>query len=215
MAEFHSTTQPFISELFTQLLNQYDRFMLLNIFVDDDNELKNVYINAAHAHNKKILNNIQNVDAGFDLFAPGNGNPNDDTISFYGADNGANMSPVNKLDFKIICSAQMHLDTGRTFNTGYYMHPRSSLSKTQLRLANSTGIIDSGYRGHLMAMFDVVNIPYNTKVRTDGDYHGKKHDRYIQICAPGLVPIVVNIVNSVEVLGQTQRADGGFGSTGR
>ena len=94
------------------------------------------------------------------------------------------------------------------------MYPRSSLSKTQLRLANSVGIIDAGYRGHLMGMFDVVNIdPDDDK---DADYFGKKFDRYLQICAPGLVPIVVEIVNTKEELGEeTERGDGGFGSTGR
>jgi dUTP pyrophosphatase len=89
------------------------------------------------------------------------------------------------------------------------MYPRSSISKTRLRLANSTGIIDAGYRGHLMGMFDVV---YNNDTT---DYCVKKFDRYLQICAPELVPIVVNIVDSLEDLGeQTERGQGGFGSTG-
>ena len=39
--------------------------------------------------------------------------------------------------------------------------------------------------------------------------------RLLQICAPGLVPIYVNIVDTFEELGQsTLRGDGGFGSTG-
>ena len=93
------------------------------------------------------------------------------------------------------------------------MYPRSSLSKTRLRLVNSTGIIDAGYRGHLMGMFDVVKIQDDDQ---HSDYYGKKFDRYLQICAPGLVPIVVNIADSLEDLGeQTERGQGGFGSTGR
>jgi len=98
------------------------------------------------------------------------------------------------------------------------MYPRSSLSKTQLRLANSTGIIDAGYRGHLMGMFDVVNIsPDNLQNENrDADYFGQKYDRYLQICAPGLVPIIVEIVETKNELGlETERGDGGFGSTGR
>jgi dUTPase len=44
----------------------------------------------------------------------------------------------------------------------------------------------------------------------------EKYDRLLQICAPGLVPIVVEIVNTMEELGsQTERGTGGFGSTGR
>ena len=107
----------------------------------------------------------------------------------------------------------MFVESGKNYNTGYYMHPRSSLSKTQLRLANSTGIIDAGYRGHLMGMFDVVNIEQH-KRSSDADYFGKKYDKYLQICAPGLVPIIVEIVGTKEELGEeTARGEGGFGST--
>jgi dUTP pyrophosphatase len=125
-------------------------------------------------------------------------------------------SPVNKLDLQVCCSARMYLDSGKNFNTGYYMYPRSSLSKTQLRLANSVGIIDAGYRGHLMGMFDVVNIDPCKKNDMEADYCGNVYDRYLQICAPGLVPIIVEIVNSKQDLGdETERGEGGFGSTGR
>ena len=48
------------------------------------------------------------------------------------------------------------------------------------------------------------------------EYVVEKYDRLLQICAPGLVPIVVEVVNSIEELGsQTERGAGGFGSTGR
>jgi dUTP pyrophosphatase len=137
-------------------------------------------------------------------------------LRFFGPD-WLDANPVNKVDFKVICSAKMYTDTGKVFNTGYYMYPRSSLSKTQLRLANATGIIDAGYRGHLIGMFDVVNIPSDAQNDDkEFDYVGSKFDRYLQICAPGLVPILVEIVNSKEELGEeTERGTGGFGSTGR
>ncbi len=110
----------------------------------------------------------------------------------------------------------MVLNTRKSYNTGYYMYPRSSLSKTQLRLANSVGIIDAGYRGHLMGMFDVVNVPQSNHENKEADYFGQKYDRYLQICAPGLVPIIVEIVETKDELGtETERGDGGFGSTGR
>lgn len=205
------------------LLSEYDKFMLLKLFVDsNDNELKNTYLNAANQHNNKVLNSPDCIDAGFDLYAPGNEGQDlqlyGDNLRFFGPNNTSNASPVNKLDFKVRCSAQI-VTPNKVFNTGYYMYPRSSLSKTQLRLANATGIIDAGYRGHLMGMFDVVNIPTNNNNQNnniDCDYCGKKLDRYLQICAPGLVPIVVEIVESVEDLGKkTLRGDCGFGSTGR
>lgn len=192
-----------------RLLNMYDKVMVLRVFVDsDDDRLRDMYRNAAIAHNNKLLTNMQHIDAGFDLFAP-------ETIDFFGP-GWPQKSPVNKLDFKICCAARMHADTGKNYNTGYYMHPRSSLSKTQLRLANSTGIVDAGYRGHLIGMFDVVNIPPNSPTDRVSDYSGMKYDRYLQICAPGLVPIMVEIVDSLSDLGdETERGAGGFGSTGR
>ena len=47
------------------------------------------------------------------------------------------------------------------------------------------------------------------------DYEGKAYERYIQICAPGLIPMIVEIVDNIEALGEkTERGQGGFGSTG-
>jgi dUTPase len=205
----------FIPNIINRLLNIYDKIMVLKLFVvSSDLNLYDTYINAANNHNSKLLNDPTYIDAGFDLFAPGNEDTDNGVLRFFGP-NWRDRSPVNKLDYKVCCSAQMFTDSGKKFNTGYYMYPRSSLSKTQLRLANSTGIIDAGYRGHLIGMFDVVNIPENHSDDVEEDYLGKKYERYLQICAPGLVPIVVEIVNSKEELGEeTQRGSGGFGSTG-
>ena len=43
----------------------------------------------------------------------------------------------------------------------------------------------------------------------------KIYSRILQICAPGLVPIIVELVDSLAELGETARGEGGFGSTGR
>ena len=191
-----------IYSIINNLFGMYDKVMILKLFVAaNDTNLYEMYISAANTHNNKIVNDTTHIDAGFDLFATGNTN-DDDYLHFSGL--------ANKLDLKVCCSARMVTDSGKNFNTGYYMYPRSSLSKTQLRLANSVGIIDAGYRGHLMGMLDVLPNMSST------DYIGRKYDRYLQICAPGLVPIVVEIVTSMEELGEeTERGAGGFGSTGR
>ena len=203
------------------LLNIYDRVMVLKLYVDvNDTNLIDRYRDAANNHNNNLLNNPHYIDAGFDLFSPGAPDSRDDNncdpliLRFFG-EGWENQSPVNKLNLRVICSAKIFTDTGKNFNTGYYMHPRSSISKTPLRLANSTGIIDAGYRGHLMGMFDVVNLPDNLTPRRKADYLGQKFDRYLQICAPGMIPIIVEIVDSREDLGEeTVRGSGGFGSTG-
>ena len=221
-----------INNKYENLLSLYNQVMYLKVFVDcNDENLIELYTNAAKKTNDKLLNfqKLDFIDAGFDLFAPNNEGKElqirGNDLYFYGP-NFENKNPVNKLDFKVKCSAKMiklkpisSVESEKlkyiTSNTGFYMYPRSSLSKTQLRLANSVGIIDSGYRGNLMGMFDVVNINLENK-QIDADYIGKAYERYVQICAPGLVPIIVKVVKSLNELGETtERGDGGFGSTGK
>jgi len=205
-----------------RMLDVYPSTMHLKIFVENnDYELKKLYIAAAENHNNKLRNQVSYIDVGFDLHIPvptcvqEYENTQDiNIIKFFGVGRSDN-SPVNKVDFNIKCSAQMYTDKGKVYNTGYYIHPRSSLSKTNLRLANATGIIDAGYRGNIIGMFDVTNIDTNNR-DPDADYYANKYDRLVQICAPSLVPIVVEIVDSIADLGDdTDRGTGGFGSTGR
>ena len=198
--------------LLNNLLIRYPNVMVLKMFVDSsDNNLKNMYTESASVHNDKLETQTQHIDAGFDLFAPGSDNNDNEEIClpFFNTTREDGFTPSNKLDFKVCCSAQMFTDTGKSYNTGYYMYPRSSLSKTSLRLANSVGIIDSGYRGHLIGMLDVINTENQC-------YYGKAYDRYLQVCAPTLAPIIVEIVETKDALGnETERGDNGFGSTGR
>jgi dUTPase len=206
MTDFLNNRQQIVDNL----LKTYDKVMHLKLFVvldSHDKSLKNLYTNAAISHNNKLVTQSDEIDAGFDLYCP-------DNLAFYGKSE-EQKNPAYKLDLNICCSAQIITDTGKTYNTGYYLHPRSSNSKTKLRLANATGIIDSGYRGSLMGMFDVVNIHPN-QLEEEPQCKVYKNDRYLQICAPGLVPIMVEIVDSKDELGiQTIRGEGGFGSTGR
>jgi len=193
------------------LLKIYDKIMHLKIFVDsEDDILKAIYLDASKKHNDKLMKNPEHIDGGFDLYSPGN---KGDELVDYGETLRFSYISTNKLDYEIICSAKIYTDQGKSYNTGYYMYPRSSLSKTQLRLANCTGIIDAGYRGHLIGMFDVISHEEQSEY---SKYYGSAYDRYLQICAPGLVPIVVEIVKTIEELGEkTERGEGGFGSTGK
>jgi len=171
-----------------QLIAKYDKYMMLTIY-SDNASLRELYSYHASKHNTKLLAS-DHIDAGFDIFTA------DHTLCF--ADR------LNKIDFGIKCSAQIITDSNKQYGTGFYMYPRSSLSKTQLRLANAVGIIDSGYRGNLIGAFDALS-----------DCSISKRDRLVQICAPSLMPIVVSVVSSEGDLGeQTERGDGGFGSTG-
>jgi dUTP pyrophosphatase len=82
--------------------------------------------------------------------------------------------------------------------------PRSSIRKYELALSNSVGVIDSGYRGELQATFKKTNgldsLAY------------KVGDRIAQIMIIPYPPIEFDEVND---LSDTERGDGGFGSTGK
>jgi dUTP pyrophosphatase len=84
----------------------------------------------------------------------------------------------------------------------YYLYPRSSLgSKTTLRLSNSVGVIDSGYRGPIMAFVDNIG---------NKDVTFKKGDRWFQICSSNLDNITMEFVDN---LSASERGTQGFGST--
>jgi dUTPase len=199
-------------------ISDQEQFMYLSIFVDsNDEEFKKLYVEAAQKHNTKILQDPHFYDAGFDLYLPKNSNQNDiygDGTRFFSTGWDDIPIPVNKVDFNVKCCAKMY-NGSKSYFTPFYTYARSSMSKTPLRLANNQGIIDAGYRGNLIGMFDCI---YNTDKSDDRDFdwYMEKYSRMLQICAPGLVPIYVNIVDKLEDLGpSTSRGVGGFGSTGK
>lgn len=171
------------------------QIMVLNLFVDGSQDLKNIYLSAADKHNLALMEDPHFCNSGFDLFLP-----EEQTFT---------SGSVNKASFKVKCSAKIcniDNDSITSYFTGYSMHPRSSLSKTALRLANCTGIIDAGYRGPLIGMFDCIASPCVIDSYT----------RLLQICAPDLMPIYVRVIDSLTELGpETSRGEGGFGSTGK
>ena len=89
----------------------------------------------------------------------------------------------------------------------YMLLPRSSMgSKTPLRLSNSVGVIDAGYRGHIIACVDCLK---------KAEVVLSKYQRMFQIVAFSGRPIYVELVDKHTDLGSTERGDGGFGSTGK
>ena len=102
----------------------------------------------------------------------------------------------------LIYNTRLYQNLGKEMGCSYYMYPRSSIIKTPLRIANSVGIIDRGYRGNLMACFDNIS---------DEDYTIVKGTRLIQICSPYLDSISFSLKDN---LSETSRGSGGYGSTG-
>ena len=168
-------------------------YMLLRIMVEDP-ELKEKYVEHIARHNHKMTTE-QFADSGFDLITPYFNS------SIVGSHRFVSRR-VNKLDLKVKCAAILCHPNGTERNTGYYLYPRSSISKTCIRLANSVGIIDAGYRGSIMTMLDVIY---------GDEFYLEAYQRMFQICAPGLLPILVELVDDLGVA--TSRGEGGFGST--
>jgi dUTP pyrophosphatase len=82
--------------------------------------------------------------------------------------------------------------------------PRSGLAARHgIALVNSPGLIDSGYRGEVRVLL----------LNTDADAHFEVSpgDRIAQLL---LVPFAAAEAVEVEKLAASERADGGFGSTG-
>ena len=85
----------------------------------------------------------------------------------------------------------------------YYLLPRSSISKTPLRMSNSIGLIDGGYRGEIMASCDNIK---------NYSYEVEAGQRLFQLVASDSSPINYVIADT---LSDSSRSDGGFGSTGK
>ena len=198
------------------------KYYKLYIYIDPllGQDIKNMYEKNAAAHNLVVdnyltalynaNNNIGSLsddeynqiindscfDSGFDLLCPENINQDF-------------LRTLNRItiDYKINCCMKVsNIDRSWGYS-GYYLYSRSSTPiKTPLRLANSVGIIDSGYRGNIKAAFDI---------KSNISFEVERSNRYVQICPPNLeYPMKVFIVDNYDQLGSTKRGSGGFGSTG-
>lgn len=100
------------------------------------------------------------------------------------------------------------------------LFPRSSNCKKDLWLTNSVGVIDSNYRGEITFKYRPIDTYSNDYLEDDKcriNYNNKGHiyeagDRVGQLV---VIPIPDVIVNEVEKLTETDRGDGGYGSTGK
>ena len=152
--------------------------------------------NVWNIYNKDIIIGNSKKDSGFDLYVP------KDVVIPPGEIKLINMGikcAVSKKEWNPTYQRWM-----LNIPSPYYLYPRSSSSKRGIILANSVGIIDCGYRGPLMAAF------YNTKKEP---VEIKAGDRIIQLCMPDLsYDFSVELVESLD---ETERGEGGLGSTGK
>ena len=170
--------------------------MLVLYLVPDDPATKEMYMAAVDAYMAKPK---AERDAGFDLFSVAATVPGMSPTASGGSSSEGAAVKVGQT-----CRAAVYDPMLGRFRA-YWMLPRSSISKTPLRLANSVGLIDAGYRGPLLAMV----------YSTGKDFTIGFGDRYFQISGPELLPFErIEIVDEIPG-GATIRGEGGFGSTGR
>ena len=185
-------------------------FAVLKLAVSkSDAKLAELYKTHIDKHNESTLSSSF-PNSGFDLFVPQDAVFEHDFVTKF-------------VDLKIkgemiYCDKTMEVEVedgdgeeitlhGVSYSCAYYVYPRSSISKTPLMLANHVGVIDSGYRGNLMAALR--KLPQESRK----EYVVEKHTRLFQICHPTLCPVYVVLVDESE-LNSSERGEGGFGSTG-
>lgn len=109
-------------------------------------------------------------------------------------------------DVELLADMAQLVPTGLAFEIpeGYQLriYNRSGNALRGLILANSVGIIDTGYRGEVKGVFYSIY----------GDHIVHKGDKIMQM---ELVRLNDIELEEVEALSETDRGTGGFGSTGR
>jgi len=96
--------------------------------------------------------------------------------------------------------------------------PRSSVSKYNLILANSIGLVDADYRGEVLLRFKYIWQPEDLKFNKDNLFEGmininkiyKKGDKICQLKVTKVENIEFILVNELD---STNRGEDGFGST--
>ena len=172
-------------------MTEFTARVTLRIYIPPEYEtLRAFYRARIEDHNNALFTNLY-ADSGFDL-----GMPTDVDI-------------IKAVSVKLPLAIHCSMYTDSHIPQGFSLLPRSSIIKTPLRLSNSVGVIDRGYRGPITAVVD--NLDFNS----NNIYKLRAMDRYFQLVHPSYNPFKVVMVDSKEELGSTNRGEGGFGSTGR
>lgn len=135
--------------------------------------------------------------------APTQGHTDDAGWDLYAKDDGQEIKNESGEILYIKYDTGVRCDPGKAF---LLLFPRSSVTKTDLIMANSVGLIDPGYRGCIIAVFRVLgkNGPDGSVIKY------KKGERIAQIVP--MLPIQASFLEGS--LAQSGRGTGGFGSTG-
>lgn len=187
-------TEDFLNEIKEDLDENSLRYELLSIFFNELIKGLDDYLNKELTddmlfvelcrENAKMPQCAHDTDAAYDLYAP-------ETVTV----------PANARGFMVKLGIKMAAPKGYCVQ----IFARSSIGyKTPLRLSNSVGIIDEGYRGEVGLILDnLSNDPYTI-------YEGDR------VCQMMIVPVVKKemvLVDDINNYGENR--NGGFGSTGK
>jgi len=125
-------------------------------------------------------------------------------IPFYAKDGDAGMDLVATTLVRTSKFFEYGTDLAMEIPKGYVglLFPRSSISKTDHFLRNSVGVIDSGYRGEIKLRMSIPALGETEYLI------GEKVGQLILMKLPWVE------IEEVEELSDTDRGEGGFGSTG-
>jgi len=120
--------------------------------------------------------------------------------------------------FDLVASDFEHKDRLYIYDTGIAVNippgfcglvfPRSSVVKFNLRMANSVGVIDSGYTGPIKCAFQIATSESDFKVYSVGD----RIAQLMILPLPAITFVEVDDVDDFDY--QSERGAGGYGSTG-
>jgi len=165
------------------------------------------------------------VSAGYDIIATSNPKIVGQKYTPVGMESSEQGNLWNSVDY-IEYETNLYIaPSAVTFHT--LIHPRSSISKYNLVLANSIGLIDNDYRGMVICRFkyqwqpedmgiiqkETGNVPVLINVGIVNMYKiYNKGDRIAQLVFEPTVQATFELVDDLQA---TQRGEGGFGSTGQ
>lgn len=121
---------------------------------------------------------------------------------------GADLYACLDMDLQIAPGESCFVPTGLSMalpkNCAGLIYARSGLAcKRDLAPANKVGVVDSDYRGEFMVVL------YNHGKQVQTITHGERIAQLV------ITPIITPFYEEVAELDETQRASGGFGSTGK
>tara|TARA_R110002167_G_scaffold238718_1_gene443865 strand:+ start:626 stop:1171 length:546 start_codon:yes stop_codon:yes gene_type:complete len=172
-------------------------------------------------HNSGIINKPSHEgDAGFDIVAT-------QEPKIHGhLDHHLFYKTIHYLEYDTKLKVQPKKKYGKEYTFYLLLYPRSSIINTNLVLANSIGVIDSGYNGNIKVCFKYISQPEDMKIVTGKTFTGKPSSGILTSINPQriyhegdkiaqLIPAYHNSMELEEVhtLAETERGLGGFGST--